>query len=595
MSINSNVSVSRSGRRKACGAAMGLVAACALVLVLIVVAFFYISMFIGGADEAKNASSAGTLNLGKHILTDDDFKVDPSTVSTTNQFQDVVDNKGKIGLSNINAVWGKVLLAEANAEEMYSMDQGGDSKSHADMMFSDANNINSELVSKLTDTTKQIPLFEHMASQNSVRMLGSDSKVVAAKGDNWVSSEMSRGEVSNLDVPANAILPTDSSYSALQLKNNRLPGYTPISINGHKFCFVSFPDKERTHLVSRAEFDENKSSAKAISVDWNKPVPNAFSCEGQAKNQQGYEEKAVAFVQANPQKIYKMSIPHGFLHIVLEDNDVTWLFNSPTPPVDAAAKKIVGNAPQQLQSAQKKLDGVDPEHFMIDHNGDGDADPLKVAMEQYDGSYAFRPDPQSKSGTPASAVCGTLVAEMVPLGKEYLPPCLDTALFGSKLDTGDYKYLEKMMVNRINQMISVPGTTFSTKDLHKLLQDAETAGWMQAEVHDYYIFSPDGKTIEVGTKERALMKCNWLASCIDHEPDGSNKTRAVLDSFFPLMPVVQVNVIPDPYCFPYFPPFGILYVQIKDKWQPGSGYDGCLGKITSKHHTDVYLYGVAGP
>lgn len=577
------------------GATMGLVAACALVLVFIVVAFFYISMFIGGADEAKNASTAGTLNLGKHLLTNDEFKTDPATVSTTNQFQDVVDSKGKIGLSNINAVWGKVLLAEANAEEMYSMGQAGDAKSHADMMFSDANNINSDLVSRLTDLSKQIPIFEHMASQNSVRMLGSDSKVLASKGDNWKSSEMSRGEISNLDVPVQSVMPSDASYSALQLKNNRLPGYTPLSINGHQFCFVSFPDKERTHLVSRSEFDENKASTKPISADWAKPVPNAFSCEGAAKNQQGYSEKAVAFVQANPQKIYKMSMPHGFLHIVLEDNDATWLFNSPTPPVDAAAQKIVGSAPQQIQNAQKKLDAVDPDHFSIDHNGDGDADSLKVAMEQYDGSYPFRPDPQTKSGSPASAVCGTLVANMVPLGKEYLPPCLDTALFGSKLDTGEYDYLEKMMVNRINQMISVPGVTFSTKDLHKLLQDPETAGWMQASVHDYYIFSPDGKSVEVGTKERAIMKANWLSSTIDHEPDGANKTRAELSSFFPLLPFTQVNVIPDPYCFPYFPPFGVLYVQIKDKWQPGSGYDGCLGKITSKHHTDVYLYGIAGP
>ncbi|MBX9687320.1 MAG: hypothetical protein K2X27_11500 [Candidatus Obscuribacterales bacterium] len=264
------------------------------------------------------------------------------------------------------------------------------------------------------------------------------------------------------------------------------------------------------------------------------------------------------------------------------------------PPLDEAAQKIAGGASDKLNKAQSTLNSIDPLKFSVDHNGDGNADSLKIAMEQYSSTYAFRPDPQSKFGSPASAVCGSLQGISIPLGKEYLPPSLDSAIFGSKLESGDSEKLETLLVNRLNEMISKPGKVLSKSDLHSLLSRPETAAWMQADTRDYYIFSPDGESLDVGPKDYATAKCSWLQATIDHQPDGSSAKKAHLSSFFPLLPG-QVNVIPDPLCFPYFPPFGLLYVSIDDQWKPGSGYNGCLGEVKVSHHSDVYLWGIAGP
>ena len=580
--------------RRASGATMGVVIVCAFVLVLIIVGLFYVSLFIGGEDETRNATQAGTLNVGKHVFTDDEFRVSLPSSTAGQQFSDVLDKDGKVGLANINRVWGKALLAEANAEEMQTEGLAGSSKSNADSMFDAASQINNELFEKLSNKANLYKVFENMSSQNSVRMLGNDAKVLHEGA--WGNSFVNRGEVSNIEVPSAAILPSKGSYEALQSKDSRIPGYTALTVGGKKFSFVPFMDKEKTHLISKGEFDANAAATKAPPApDGSKAIPNAFSCQGHAINQKSLNQAAVGFVLTNPQRLYKLSMPHTFVRIKLEDNTATWLFNSPTPPVGDAVGKLTKNAPDKLKSAQDKLDHIDTKKIKIDHDGDGNHDNLKVAMEQYSGNYPFRPDIQSKTGTPTSAVCGTLMANGVELGKEYLPPCLDTQLFGSKIESGNEEQLEQVLVNRMNEMTNVPGKTYTKDDLHDVLKSKETAAGMLANQKEYYMYSPDGTEVEVHTKEIAMAKCKWLASIINEEPDGNEGGISHLTSFFPLAPMLQVSVIPDPYCFPYFPPFGLLYVNIDNKWKPGSGYKGCLGNVTSKHHTDVYLWGIAGP
>lgn len=580
--------------RRESGATMGVVIVCSFVLVLIIVGLFYITLFIGGEDETRNATQAGTLNVGKHVFTDAEFKVTLPDTQAAEQFKDVLDKDGKVGLANINRIWGKALLAEANAEQMQSIGLAGSSKTNADNMFDAASQINNQLFEKLNNKSNLYKVFENLSSQNSVRMLGNDAKVTHEGA--WGTSYCNRGEVSNIEVPSADILPSTGSHEALKQKDNRIPGYTSVTVGGKKFSFVPFMDKEKTHLISKGEFDSNSASTKAPDApDGSKAIPNAFSCQGHAINQKALNQAAVGFVLTNPQRLYKLSMPHTFVRIKLEKNTLTWLFNSPTPPVGDAVDKLVDAAPDKLKSAQDKLDHIDTKKIKIDHDGDGNHDNLKVAMEQYSGSYPFRPDIQSKTGTPVSAVCGTLMANGVTLGKEYLPPCLDTQLFGSKIESGNEEQLEQVLVNRMNQMTSETGKTFTKKDLHEVLKSKETGLAMQADMREYIMYSPDGKDVEVHTKEVAMAKCSWLAPMINEEPDGTEGGIAKLTSFFPLAPLLQVSVIPDPYCFPYFPPFGLLYVVIDNKWKPGSGYKGCLGTVTSKHHTDIYLWGIAGP
>lgn len=162
--------------RNSKGAALGLVAACASVLASIVAGFFVIAMLLGGAREIQNATDAGALNLAKEIFTDARFKVKRNASS----FADLQDKNGEFGLANINAVWGKALLIQANADAMREEGLAGDSVENADRLFAEAESISNELAAKLKSKENQVPLFEEMAQQNSLRMLGPAARVTAS-------------------------------------------------------------------------------------------------------------------------------------------------------------------------------------------------------------------------------------------------------------------------------------------------------------------------------------------------------------------------------------------------------------------------------
>lgn len=529
---------------------MGLVAVCGLVLAMLVTAFFQLSMYLGGGREMRNAVDAGALSVGQKVFTDKALKVNLPDDGPSAQFKDVADKHGEIGLANINRVWGKALLAEANAEAMQADGQGGSSKQHADMLFDAAKNLSNELTAKLNDENNLYPLFEEISEQNSMRMLGGQTKAEAFKNAQfWQTSLLDRGQETNIEVSSADVMPSAASYDALGVKKNRLPGYTPIKAGGRMFCFVPFVENERSHLVSRSYFDSNTFFAKPLlGVEWGNPVPNAFAVKGETKGHAVMGQEGMAFVLANPQKSYKLSMPHTFVHVKIEDNKLTWLLNSPSA--------VLGGH--------------------------------EVTIEKEETTYESKLIFKNKSGSSTSAIAGTLLGNGVPVGKEYTDATLESALFASDSEDGSREKLEKVLVQRINQMITEPGVSFTTADLRKMLKRG-----IDGDGHNFYIFSPDGKTVEIGPKDYAVSKAPWLIPLIGHDPDGSEKEILSLQSDFSLFGLVQV--IPDEACSPYFPPFGIMEIKVKGKWTPGSGYDGCLGRVRMEHTNDAYFWGIAGP
>lgn len=367
---------------------------------------------------------------------------------------------------------------------------------------------------------------------------------------------MDRGAASNIEVPTADILPSQNSFRALALRDGRIPGYQSLRVGRKDFCFVPFADKERNHLVSADEFKANMiQNAPLAGPDWANPVPNAISCQGSCTDSANLKHLALSCVLTNPQKVYRLSMPHSFIHIELEENKAKWLFNSPDP----------------------RVGGFD------------------VSLVEKNSSYPNRLDLSRKSGGGGSAIDGDLVLNLVPLGKEYtINPTLDKAIFGSDLEQGNTAKLEKALVVRINQMISEPGKSFSAADLHALLKRPETAALLQAGgKQDYYIYSPDGKEVLVTRKEEALLRAPWLQALVNNEPDGQvGRNYAKLESDLILPPgIVSVNPLPGANIV--VPPFGRMNVQIEDDWQPGSGSSGCSGKLHVAHTTTVFSWGVA--
>lgn len=540
--------------RTASGATLVLVAAVGSVLALVVAGVFLLAMILGGGRENSNATDAGALNLGRKIFTEESFKVKRDQSA----FNDVSDKSGEFGLANINSVWGRALLAQANAAFMQEEGLAGDSIEHANRLFAEADSISDELSQRLDDRRRKAPVFEELAQQNSLRMLGPTVQIRASNDENhcWESSFMNRGLPSNIEVPSKDLLPSNALYESLELNDGRIPGYKVLRIGTKSFCFVPFAPDERTHLVSQDEFKANTAANKPINgADWRTPIANAYAAEGICTDNLNLQHTALACVLTNPQKQYKLCMPHSFIHIRLERNECKWMFNSPDP----------------------RIGGFD------------------VALVERETHYPNRLSPTNKSGEGGSALDGDLKANLLPLGKEYsVNPTLDKAIFGSDLEGGESRKLEKALLTRINQMVSKLGKKYSAADLHGLLSRAGNAAEMQdGNEQDYYIYSADGVDLNVSRRADALARAPWLADLIAHEADGREANAYASLSSELVLPPGIVMIDPLPGANIVVPPFGRMKVEINDKWQPGSGYDGCLGQLRVCHKTTVMLWGVA--
>ncbi len=527
------------------GATTGLVAVCAFVLVMLVTAFVQLTLYIGGGREMRNAIDAGALNVAKKACTDKNLKTTLSP-GVQSQFEDVLDKHHEVGLGNINAIWGKALLAEANAQAMAADGQSGAAKSHADELFDAARKISDQLAAKLNDEQNLYPIFEEISSQNSMRMLGANTQAKALQNAaSWQASLTDREKESNLEVTTPSIMP-GNTHALLPLSKGFIQGYTPITIGGRTFCFVPFAEKERPHLISRTQFEADTAAAKPLNgPEWGTPVPNAFSCRGQTQNQTGaYGQEGMAWVVANPQTTFKLSMSHSFVHIKLEKPQAEWYW------------PLVG--------------GVVP------------------IEESYDATTGSKSYPTMPAGWGTVSTTATLGLDLVA------SPTLDLRIF--ELPSPDLVKVETALVNRINQMISKPGKKFTTSDLHVLLNDPAAAAEMMTGTQDFYIYSPDGEHVLVQSKSvaqaTAAVTAPWLLQMIDHDPDGTENTLSeVPGAGIPGVPPIVV-VAPWPYGATVAQ-LGLMWHGNDIYWQPGSGYDGCLGQLRVQRTTEIKTFGLA--
>src|SRR5579883_2192690 len=78
------------------------VAAMAVVLVLLIWCGFQYALMLKGSQQVRHSTDAAVLNIAK--------RAPEVTIDAYPLYYDVADSHRKIGLSNINRVWGKALL-----------------------------------------------------------------------------------------------------------------------------------------------------------------------------------------------------------------------------------------------------------------------------------------------------------------------------------------------------------------------------------------------------------------------------------------------------------------------------------------------------
>jgi hypothetical protein len=274
-------------------------------------------------------------------------------------------------------------------------------------------------------------------------------------------------------------------------------------------------------------------------------VPNAFSAQGSTVGTSQSAETAISWVLTNPRQTFQMAIPHSFLHIHVDGPVTKWFFFPTGYP------------------------------------------PIEFGSEQ---SYGFDTI-TTQSGTPMPEG-GILCALVSPsgvddIGMDVVGRTLDQIIFGPP--DGSTTTLETQMVNRINEMITKTGKSYSASDLHNLLGSAATIGELAAGQTDFYVYSPDGVNLQVVPQIQAQVTPMWLAQMVNNLPDGT-ETQLVNDASTAAPIVFTPDVTPDPDCVLVFE-LGWATWDKSLYWQPGTGYDGCLGQVRVTRWTDIYSLG----
>lgn len=548
----------------------------ALVLVVLGGGFLFFILFMGGQREVKNAVDSGMLNVGKQVEDADLVSVhlngSPGQMCFLDVTTDTIDSSKmgdtKVDLRRINRVWGEAMLFCINAKAAGG--DAGNGTSNASDAVQGAKDISDALANKLTNPNNLYGFFDDYTNSNSVRMLGNTVTTQHLGGANWKTSLMDRESESNIvlngtnqpnfNLPGGFSLPS-GSFTKSKRKNVPteagnyyfLSGYVPIEIAGNTFWQVPFQYDEKPHLVAKSTFDGDTKSAK--SIDWDTPVPNAFSGEGEArKGNTG--EKALTCVLTNPRQPFQLAIPHGFVKIHLEQMKAHWkFFPAPAPAVEISTS-----------------------------------------------DYGYTTDSSMGPGVGPGILC-TVNPESTELGLEVVGQSLDGVIFSQVpfpiLSDGHKSELEADLVARCNEMITKPGMSVTADDVHKAMGwssagGAASSGAMISGLStDFILYSPDGASLRCLPQDAAMAASPWLALLISNDPDGNEHQIADDDSMY-MVVAGPPTVIPDPFCVE---DFAFAWVTFDESlwWTPGTGYNSCLGKVRVKHWTDVYNLGVCTP
>ncbi len=142
-----------SKQRNQSGASLVLVAISAGFLILLLFIVFQFLTLNSGSREVRNAVDAAALNVSKQVGT---LKVPVGA-----QFSDVADKGGLVGMSNINRVWGKAYLINANAEAIQKEGLTNQyTNQNADEAYRVAKLANDSLVNTLTDKKNTRSIFQ---------------------------------------------------------------------------------------------------------------------------------------------------------------------------------------------------------------------------------------------------------------------------------------------------------------------------------------------------------------------------------------------------------------------------------------------------
>jgi hypothetical protein len=296
------------------GASLGLVVAVAFLIVVVIIAVFQAMIYLGGSRELRHSVDAAVLNVSKRA-TENKVSCGPQT-----GFDDVADASGQVGLTNINRVWGKAFLINANADSMSKKGFATSASiSNAGESFAKAQSLSDSVYNILVSKANSDSHFTQIAQNKPAKLLQNGNQIVTNKSSTWAYGWIYRGEESNISVDTAAIPQGITPKYLVASGTTYLQGFNPMQANNKSFCFTTFHANEPPHLVTDNAFNQAKT-AVAGAVN---PIPNVFQESGQLNNTQ-MPLSALACAVANPMRGYYLAIPHAYVTIQIT-NTASWV------------------------------------------------------------------------------------------------------------------------------------------------------------------------------------------------------------------------------------------------------------------------------
>lgn len=540
-----------NSHRKISGSTLGIVAVCALIIIIAIVAGFRLSVWLASSQEMKNSVDAGALNVAKRVF---EIKNDPGQ---NEGFDDVADSQKAIGLSNINRVWGKAYLVNANAEALVR-DGYGPVGPAPEIAFQRAKLVNDRLHGRITNNSVLSTYFNKIAGAKPAKLLGEQGAVSAGDTSLWETAAVYRGEESNLLVSdLLAIPPGLKANLHTKDKVTFMQGYNPTMANSKYFGFVTFHANEAPHLVSNSTFDQWKTAPVGNSPA--RVLPNAFKESGQIDGQVSLA--ATASAVANPMRTYLLAIPHSFVKITLSSKATIRLDDG------------FGHVNMYQETPYFHNTGTIQPFKSVD---------LEAQRYQY---------PQSgKSGLRVTG----LLSGYVSLGNELKPDNLWQAINALP---GDHAPAIDLVLQRVKQF--KPG--YSQSELKKLLESQKLVNDGTSKV-TYLIFptygTPDNTDpqVKIGTigqqpkwlspeKGPDASKSKVIVREITQKDEPNKAWSTIIDGHF------ELPNKPRPEWPNYAADAHRTALSGTLSWQPGTGWEQCLGELSIDRKTDVIFTG----
>lgn len=280
--------------RSSVGGTLGIIAVCALVILIVGFAFYYLVKLIGGGEELSNATDSGTLNLAKMAIRNPNVDAttlpDPEVAANFAFLGDTPDNK--LNLLVYNRLVMHAYMVAHNAKDE-ATDEATD---HAKKVWSALNTVGAYLHSRLEDPSYMGSHFAALAGSNSTKMLGNNA--VALK--DYDVAFMKKGGSSNVYLdPAlwsafdsTPTVPLNNAGKLSSSGHKYVAGYVPFGVtlkNGDTLYFSAIPMSpyDKPHLVNGGDFESSKTDTFMTSMGTpkypaNTLPPNSFKSSGQS-------------------------------------------------------------------------------------------------------------------------------------------------------------------------------------------------------------------------------------------------------------------------------------------------------------------------